>query len=406
MVKPDTREHHAYSGGARGDLDELTPWQVGDARIALADLRQGEFELPAELADEMAADDRIDNALDTLALGVCRLPFRVDRSTGGDGRRAGAVAEAFLALWWSAVPENVLTEAIRWLTFLGFCLCEIVWTFSATAWTPRLKVWDPRWISYRHDLRRYVVQTTEGPVVVELNTGKWLLFELSVGDRAWKRAALRSLVRWWILKAWCSRDWGRKEEQQGLGIVKAKVPAGADDKDKKRFVQSIANLGSESTIECPVDEDGNGFDVELLVDEANTWQGFDRLIARCDRAFTVRILGQDTQIEAPTTYVPQRAYGKIQQDRIEALTELLETSLHHGLAGPWAEYNYGDRALAPWPRWDAEPPPDKKAQADTMLVLANTLVALKNAGFQADHDELSERFGFKLRSVAAPKENP
>jgi hypothetical protein len=109
------------------------------------------------------------------------------------------------------------------------------------------------------------------------------------------------------------------------------------------------------------------------------------------------VLGQDTQIEAPTTYVPQRAYGKIQQDRIEGLTELLETAFHDGLAAPWAEYNHGDRELAPWARWDAEPPVDKKAQADTMLVVANTLNALAAAGFDADESELSERFGFKLR---------
>lgn len=407
MVKPDTREHLAYSGSGRGNLDELTPWQVDDAREALAELRQGCFELPAELADEMAGDERLENALDTLALGVSRLPFRVDASEDGDQRRAGAVARDFEARWFQMCREPVLTEAIRWLTLLGFSIVELVWTFNSATWWPRLKVWDPHWISYRHDLRRYVVQTTDGQVVVEPNNGKWLLLELAEGERAWRRAAIRTLVRWWLLKTWCARDWGRKEEQQGLGILKAKVPTEADDDDKKKFVESIANLGSETTIECPVDEDGNGFDVDLLVDEANTWQGFDKLIARCDRAFAVRILGQDMQIEAPTTYVPQRAYGKIQLDRIEALTELLETALHDGLAVPWAEYNYGDSALAPWACWDAEPPVDKRAQADTMLVVAQTLSALASAGFDGDEAELSERFGFKLRrrkSQSLPQE--
>jgi phage gp29-like protein len=266
MVKPDTREFLAHSSGGRGDLDELTPWQVDDARVALADLREGVFESPAELADEMSSDDRLENALDTLALGVCRLPFRVDLSADGDQRRAPAVARDFQAGWFQMCREPVLMEAIRWLTLLGFCVIELVWTFTSSAWRPRCKVWDPRWLWYRRDLQCYVAMTTAGPVVVEPNRGKWIVLELAEGERAWKRAAIRTLAKWWLLKTWCARDWGRKEEQQGLGILKAKVPSNADDGDKKQFAASIANLGSETTVECPVDEEGHGFDVELLVE--------------------------------------------------------------------------------------------------------------------------------------------
>lgn len=86
------------------------------------------------------------------------------------------------------------------------------------------------------------------------------------------------------------------------------------------------------------------------------------------------------------------AQDKVRQDILESDVEYLADVINAQLAVPWCRFNFG---AAPVPKltFDVAPPEDKEKNA-------NTLKTLYEAGFEADEEEVSERFGYKLRRRA------
>lgn len=382
-------------------------WTVDDVRTAVHEHEGGNFFRSALLADAMGRDDRIVSALDTLILGILRLPFRMAPASEPRAKaQAMKVAADLARVWPKAVPDDELYEVVRWVVMMGFCLVELVWdTSDPERWIPeRIRVWHPQFIYWREDLQRFVLNTADGQVEIDPADlgGKWLLVAPG-GSRSWMRGAVRSLADEFVGLADTRRDWMRESEVHGSGIMKAKVPTGASDPDKARFVNSIATMGGEPVVECPVDDEGNGFDLEHLDTGKGHGEGFKGLLAELVANVNVRILGQNASTENAGPYVAKGGlFAKVTLDRIDGVVGPLEHALRAHIARPFAAFNYGDEELAPVPDYDSEPPPDKAAQAQTMVAVGQAVASLKLAGFDVDPEELTQRFGFTVRRAEQP----
>lgn len=375
-------------------IGQLAEWTVGDVLEALRAHEMGMFMRSALLVDAMGRDDRIESALDTIIRGILRLPFAVD---AGDGEQAEEVRLAFARFFASAFPESEAYDFVRWFLMLGFGLAELKWdTSDPTRWKIEgIKVWHPQYIYYRQDTRRLVLLTQEGPVDIEPGNGKWVL--LSMGERGWMLGAVRSLAKSFLLREFVFRDWARNSEVHGQGILKIQVPSDADAADKQRFFLAVQNIGTDSAIECPVNKDGQNFDVGLLESMQDHGEGFEKLLLRTEANINVRILGQAGTVEAGGVYVAKGVFSKVTLDRIDGTVGPLETALYEQMAKPWAEFNYGDAALAPKPNWDSEPPEDKQKRADTIKGLAAAVKDLDSAlapsGKRTNALAMAEQFG-------------
>lgn len=377
-------------------VSSLTSWDVASVRSTLLEHERGTFARSALLIDYMGRDDRLYAILETLALGVVRLPVRFEPGEG-DGRRAGAAMAEYKRQWTTIAPETLQLAVVRDLAMAGVSLCDLR---RDTSGQFRLRHWHLSHLS-RDDYReKWMLQTRDGQTEIRPGDGQWVLFGLE-SERPWMAGAVRNLAQDWLLRQFMKSDWHAHQEVRGGGVRKAIVPADAAETDKTRFTNSIANLGAETTVECPRDAEGKGWDVEFEDASGDSSIGFERLIKRCEANYAVRLLGQDMAIESPGVYVPNRAYGKIQQDRIQAFGEVLSTTYHEQVARPWAAYHYDDAELAPWARADAEPPVDKDAAVKILRQLVETVAKAQDAKLELDLNDLGERFGFVMKKAAA-----
>lgn len=385
-------------------------WTVEAVRAAVAQHEVGQFHSSALLCDAMGRDDRIVSALDTLILGVLRLPFAITSANDvEDIETAELCRTALWLVWRRAVTDDQLYEALRWLVMMGFVLVELFWNTDDPAhWVPeRVHVWHPQFIAWDDVKKVFLLQTTEGPIEVDpLNLGgKWLLIAPG-GERAWMRGAVRSLADDFVAHDDALRDWLRDSEKHGSGWLKAKIPTGSGDSaDKDAFLESIANVGTEPVIECPFDDRGVGYDLSVMETGKDHAAGFERLLVRLDANINIRLLGQNASTENAGPYVAKGGlFAKVTLDRIDGVVGPLEQAFREHIARPFAAFNYGDERFAPIPDYDSEPPPDKAAQAQTMLTVAQAVSTLKLAGKEVDDTEISQRFGFTVRTspTAAP----
>jgi len=375
---------------------------VNLVRDVLREHEQGMFFRSALLADAMGRDDRVESALDTLILGILRLPFRFQRAKVDDDRADDALALA-VELWESgALPETELYDFLRWYLVIGVGLLELEWdTSDPERWKIKsAKAWHMSHVYWREDLRVFVLQTADGQVQIDPGNGKWVL--LARGQRGWMRGFVRTLPIPVLLRKLAFRDWARHSEFLGQGIVKAKTPSGAHDSDRNRYIASIKTLGTDGLIECPVDDQGNGYDAELLEAAEDHGEGFERLLTKCEKNIEVRCLGQAATTENSGPYVARGVFKSVTLDRIDGTVGPLEDALHKQAFKPLALFNLGNPNLAPRPDWDSEPPPDKLTQAQSLQSLGQFLSYLALAGYEADPGELTKRFGVTIRKSATP----
>jgi len=366
------------------------------------------------LADAMSRDDRLVATLDTRVNGLLGLPFEL-QSADEDSPEAIGLAEAIEPRWWDMFPESELAEARRWRILMGFAIGELVWTRSSSAWWPRLRVWHPQWSWYDCNSERLWLTTQEGQVEVVPGDGKWIVF--GQGRRPYMHGAVRSLAVPWLLRQYALRDWGRYSERHGMPMVKAMVPSMVTEAEKSSFFSDIRALATETTAVLPqnVDNEGTGYDLELLEAKDGAWESFERLITAANVSFAINMLGQNLTTEVQGgSYAAATVHDRIRHDYLNADGEELSTQLRAQGLSHVVELNYGlDTLDAPWPRWSTELPDDTKLAAESLKLAGEALSAIQAAGYEIeDPEEFGQRFGVRVRRTAdvpeagAPQQAP
>src|SRR5262249_43639204 len=96
----------------------------------------------------------------------------------------------------------------------------------------------------------------------------------------------------------------------------------------------------------------------------------------------------------------------VRQDYRKADNETVSTTLHDQALVYWAEWNFGDRNLAPWPKWDVDPPQDSAAISTVWKTIADAVVQFQNAGFRIDAADIQQRFGIPLQRIEPKAPSP
>jgi phage gp29-like protein len=378
---------------------------VGRVRAAIRSLEQGMFDQGACLCDAMTRDDRVGGALLTRTQALPSLPFTLE---AGKGARAEAIARDFEAreLFSVMCPDSALIELQHWAQLIGVGLGENVWELNGQEWVPRLRVWHPRWLSWRDDPQGWWVQTRTGPVQVVPNNGQWVMLAPLGLHRAWMHGLVRSLYVPWLVRQWGLRDWARHSEVLGTPIKKAYTPTSADEEDKQRFLREVAGMGAESVVRIPRGDDvtSPGFELELLEASGSNGDGFDRLVTKASECLTIRILGQNLTSEVKGgSFAAAKVHANIRADVLQADAEALVPCLRQQVLGWWSYFNHGDPELAPIPGWNVEPPEDKGEGAKSIFALGQAIEQLRKVGAQPDVDAMLERAGVP---VTGPAQEP
>lgn len=377
----------------------LSQWSIDQVRIAEALADGGSLRLAADLCEALQKDDAVLGPLSTRVRGLLGLDLTFEAS--GDRRRRGRAIKALEVGedWWASYPEDQLTDLLTWAIVLGVGLGEQVWTPHAGRIVPRLKVWHPRWLRWDWNERRWLLTTLVGEIPIEPGDGKWVLLTPGGPSRPWAHGAWRALSRWFLLKSFAIDDWGRYSERQGQGVLVATPPDDdSNEKRRKQLSKDISELGRDTAIVMPP-----GFKLSVVESVAKTYETFKDQIACSDMGMTIALKGQNltTKVEGGSFAAADTHQG-IDFATARSDGEVLSTTLHdQGLAW-WAEFNFGDRDLAPWPQWDTDEPEDLAARAGTLKTAGEALAGLKTAGVNVDTDAFAEEFRIPIAPGAPP----
>lgn len=319
--------------------------RVNLVRRALAELESGVFTLASQLVDAMGRDDRLESVVQQRIEALGGLPFEMQASTEG-GSTVDEVATAALAVWPRVAPGPARTELLHWALFLGIGLGQNVWDTTGDTWVPTLKVWHPRYLRFDWTARAFFVVTGEGKEQrVTPGDGEWVLLTPWGLERGWMRGLVRSLAIPYLTRQFCLRDWSRYSEVHGQPIKKAITPKSAQERAKEVFRNQVAALATESTILLEQQQSGDvkeSFDLELLEAVGRSDEGFDRLIARCDTAMAVRVLGQNLSTEVKGgSFAAASVHERVAQRKLAFDAESLGACLREQVLMPWASFKIG-----------------------------------------------------------------
>lgn len=377
--------------GASRSILEWTPALIKAARVQ-ADA--GHLELAADFWESAMADDRVQAALSTRTKGLIALPLSFEAVRGSKRLvKALEAGEDF----YVAFPSAELGQLLAWGLGLGVGAAQLVWTDRGAAvnrLVPILKVWHPR--NLRRDTQRRVWQArVEGGQWrdIDAGDGKWILYTPYGESRPWAWGVWRAIALWHLLKQYAIQDWGDYSAKNAGGHVVATTPEQFSKEKRKEVAQDLFALQANSAIALPA-----GVTLELLESDANTYQTFVAQKDAADMGMAVAILGQNlsTEVSGPVA-TGATLHGRVLQVFIDADAETLSTCLHDQALTWWAEFNFGARELAPWPKWDTTPPEDKKARVEVLRTVAEALNTLSSANAPVDVRALLEQFGVPMK---------
>lgn len=379
-------------------------WGTVSIQQALDNHDLGQFLLSAQLSESVQRDDRVATALNTRCKGLLGLPREITPSPRGDRRKAKTAAKDLETLWAETDLTESMIQLLRWQVMMGFAVAEILWTGDASAWSFSLKVWHPQFLWFNWATRQYMLNTSEGPVVVTPGDGKWLLLTPEGEYRAWIQGAVRSIAIPWLGRQYAFRDWMRFNEIYGLPIRKATIPSQTTEDDKIGFFQDIRDAGSAMVVSCPTGIDGQKYDIELVEATATGWETFRNATEDADKRITLALLGQNLTTEVSGgSFAAAKVHGQVRQDYLEADERGLVAGFRRQVLRAWAAFNYGDPDLAPVLRFDVEPPDDGKLKADTLVSLSTALLNLAQVAPWVDRRALLASYNLPLHE---PGEEP
>lgn len=369
-----------------------TPALIRSAEVACTG---GNLRIAADLCEWMIGDDRIQAVLETRADALLGLDFSLIER--GDARRSKAVCAALESEWEEAFPEAELRKLLAWGQMLGVGLAQVLWDEDPDTgrWKMRIETWSPRWLAWDSARATWTLDGIEGEAPIGTaptgrfditpGDGQWIVYTPHGPSRPWVWGAYRALARWALLKDYARNDWGFYSERLGQGVwvvetdpSKAGVSTGTEAQ-RKELAADLQGIGRNTAIALQP-----GQALRLVESVARTQENFKAQIDAADNGYAIALLGQNlsTQAGSGGSIGSATLHGKVAHGRTRMDGKTLPGCIRSQAIVHWAEFNFGDRKLAPSPWWDTTPIDDQtargqarlaEAQADSMDISAGVL---------------------------------
>jgi hypothetical protein len=398
----------------------FTDWT--EARIKSAEhmAQSGELRLAADLCEYLLTDDRVASALTTRVQSLLGLDPTFERS--GDKRRSAKAVKALEAEedWWAAYPESELALIHKWGLLLGVAPAQQPWPQddrrTATHWLPKPEFWHPQHLRQDQRTKRWWIKAaTEGNASaasqeVEIIPGQpeWILHCPYGKNRPHMWGLWRPLARMVLIKQLARGDWSRAGEKSALLAITVASDA-LDDMEstlaypqdaQRQLATDIYNRGRNGVAALPP-----GVDIKAVDTVAKAKELYESPIQLIDAAIAILIRGGNL---GTLTEGGSKAAAEVQErttdlPRLRFDAQSLTTTIHDQSLVWWAEFNFGDRMLAPWPVYPVEPDEDLRSKAETEQWALYNVDRAEKLGFKVDRQQFLD--DFKI-GWAKPGERP
>lgn len=338
-------------------------------------------------------------------------------------------------LWPTMAPYGELLRIDADLLVMGVAVFTLDWDTRPAAkggqpdglWVPTVRALPTEFLRYDHSERCWKYQAQDaavkwdpskgklpsvlealggaGELTVTPGDGKWGL--VTLGQRGWLWGLIRGLAGLWFGKQETYCNWQRYNQKHGLPIVKALLPITGDADEKEDFVDDLGGIIREGIVGLPQDEEGYGYNVELLEPTTVTWQSFQAALERDDRKIQVSLLGGNLGAEVAKSGGNMGA-AATHADELQKLAggdaQILGETLKEQLLRPFFELNFGVEKTKdlPTPYWDTCPEDDCRSWTTAQGQLAVTIQTLGLAGYEVMNlGDVAADFGLMLAKKAA-----
>jgi hypothetical protein len=386
--KPDNRSVVAKPSRGQG-APSLRAIRSAEIQAENGDLRGA-----VSICNWLLADDRVAGALDTRGDLLFGLVPTFEPT--GDKRRSNRAVRALEAEedYFTAYPEAELRLFHKWGLLLGAAPGRHYWTESEDHGGRVLAMpefWTPD--TLRFDFPRQLWTIRDSKDVEHLlipGDSTWMLHLPFGKGRPWTYGLWRSLARWARIKAIGREDAGYIADRSTLIVGTA--PELSLFEERNKLANDIIESEADAAIVLQ-----HGYDLKRLDIGAGVGPFFKTLVDLADQALVIRIRGGNltTNVEGGSKAATETQFkgGDLPKLRFDA--EALSTTVHDQSLVWWAEFNFGDRKLAPWPVYPTKPPEDVKAKAETSDKAMDAATKADKLGFQIDAKKFSETFGIE-----------
>lgn len=374
-------------------------WTPALLRNAEFSADSGYIRHAVDVCDWLLGDDKVRGALD----GRINALFGADISfeASGDRRRRNRAARALEVGedWWTMFPSAAARQVGYWAILLGLgpgtLRYEQLEEHDGRD-LPILHFFHPQPLRYDWARRTWIrrITTASGDAggaeePIEFGDGVWL-GHMPFGDyRPWSLGLWRSLAPWVLLKAYARSDYGVLGEAARKQVVEIDKEVDDTREKRKELADALKEMGADGAIVLPP-----GYSYKLVEASAATKDLYDKQIKLADNAIAITIRGGNL-----TTNVEQgsRAAAEVQertgdQANLGADAEAWSTTAHDQVLVYWAEDNFADARLAPWPVYATEPEEDRKQKAEVMVQALAGAEKAELLGFEVDRKAFIDEF--------------
>jgi hypothetical protein len=405
LAKPPTSSKNKaktpsdLKAGVQPSVRTFTIWSVALIRAAEIGADAGNLRLVADLCEWLLGDDRVAGCLSARVESLLGLEPTFEQS--GDKRKSKRVVKALEAGedWWEAYPEDELATMLTWGILLGVAPACHHWTVFEDHDNRVLAMpefWHPQHLRYDWPTRRWMMKTASVGGVsagfeeeVVPGGGLWILHTPYGPNRPWSRGIWRGLARLVLMKQYAMQDWARFGEKAHILVGTCTDDTESSGPQRQQLAKDIYDLGREGVAILPP-----GYDLKNVELVANTKEIYQAQIDLVNTSIAILIRGGNLSTEVKggsfAATESQSETGDASKRRFDA--QSLTTTIHDQSLVWWAQFNYGDQGLAPWPVYPVEPKKDLKTRAEVLNVASTALDRLLTNGLPVDEVAFCEEF--------------
>lgn len=396
-----TKAKREAKAGMEPSVRTFTTWTPALIRSAEISADGGNLRQAANLCDWLLGDDRVPGTLSARVQALLGLEPTFEAS--GDKRRSARVVRALEVQedWFVAYPEQELAQLHTWGLLLGVAPARHGWEDSEDNGgrvLPMPAFWHPQHLRLDQQIREWKIRVARSGLdggteeTLTPGDGEWILHTPYGTNRPWSLGLWRGLARFVLLKWYAITDWARASEKGSILVATSK--SGQDGnantttkEQRQELAQDIYSRGKDGVIALPDD-----FDLKLIEQVANQRNTYEAQIRMADEAIAVAVRGGNlSTVTKEGSLAAAEQQGKTgDAAKLKFDAQSLTTTIHDQSLVWWAEFNFGDAKLAPWPVYPVEEEEDLKAKTEGEFKSFETVEKAELLGFDVDRKAFLE----------------